>query len=224
MKQLKEAIIKEETKRCNDRLKKIKTEEGFKHLLGFEGKTYKGTKEQQRKKFSKYLLNKKNKAVSDQLNQIDQIEQAKDFNGELIITVEWKKSYMWGYNPRAYTNYGFKSDSIGGCGYCKLSTATAEALNSHLPLLKLMYEKKNKAIPTRKKAYVEQNGQLQEGEQPFNFSLFGYGSGYGILPHFEGGVGVSSHQTICENLGLKMDSVTSTDNVNVYRIYKNDKH
>ena len=49
-----------------------------------------------------------------------------------------------------------------------------------------------------------------------NHKVLGYGSGYGILPYFEHGVGVSSFYTIFDNLGLKLTEVTDE----FYRITK----
>ena len=46
--------------------------------------------------------------------------------------------------------------------------------------------------------------------------VLGYGSGYGILPYFEHGVGVSSFYKIFDNLGLKLSQVTDE----FYRITK----
>ena len=43
-----------------------------------------------------------------------------------------------------------------------------------------------------------------------------YGSGHWTKPYFEGGVGVSSHESICEGLGLNMRCITDTNMTNVY--------
>ena len=157
-------------------------------------------------------------AIKKQMAFIDEVEQAEDFKTPLIITIEWKRSQTWGMNPKPYTNLGFEGSSIGGCGYCKHSTATAQALNSDLRILKLMYFKKEAELRQRKPTYKEQNGHEENSERAINHFLMGYGSGYSALPRFEGGVGVNCHFKICEMLGLKMESVTDTKHVNVYRI------
>ena len=46
----------------------------------------------------------------------------------------------------------------------------------------------------------------------------GYGSGYGVIPKFESGVGVSCHERILKRLGFKMESISNTDSTNVYII------
>jgi len=157
-------------------------------------------------------------AIKKQMALIDEIEQADDFKTPLIITIEWKRSATWGMNPKAFTNLGFEGSSIGGCGYCKHSTATAQALNNDLRILKLMYFKKEAELRQRKPTYTEQNGREENSERAINHFLMGYGSGYCALPRFEGGVGVNCHIEICSMLGLKMESVTDTKHVNVYRV------
>ena len=133
-KELEEAIKQEHQNRLKERLEKIKTGEGLKQVLSFENKTYKGNIKE---KLIKHLTNETQKKTEKELRTIREINESEEFNSELVITIEWKKSYMWRTNPRAYTNYGFTSESIGGCGYDKKSTALAQALNSHKPLLKL---------------------------------------------------------------------------------------
>lgn len=202
---------------------KIKTPEGLKEFLSWNGKKYTGNIEQKTKK---YIEKKAEKELNQKLEQIRKIEEAEDFNQDLVITIEWKKSRMWGSNPRAYTNFGFEGESIGGCGYCKKSTATAQAFNSFEPILKLMYAKKNEELKVfnsnPKKIYKNQNGSEFYGrsQHNINYELFSYGSSSNILPYFEGGVGVESHERICEALGLQFSHVTDTNNTDVYIISK----
>lgn len=200
---LRKEVLKESDKRYT---LEIKDEEHLKKLSSSYGKVYTGSFEQQKKKLIKFISNRKQKYLDEELNLIKSVEESKDFNGELIITLEWSKSRMWGMNPRASTNYGFIGGSISGCGYCKTSTATAEALNDHKPILKLLYAKEEQRLRKRK----------PEDRRAF----VGYGSGYSALPRFEGGVGVSSHETIIKNLGLNMRCITSTKQTDVYLIKK----
>jgi hypothetical protein len=160
-----------------------------------------------------YLIERKNKQLNKQLakdiKKINTISNGKEFES-IIINVEWKKSYMWGYNPRAEArvyykdhsgNY-FDSGSIGGCGYDKLSTAVANSLNQVNGLLKLLYDLKDKNITVN------------------NHEFFGYGSGYGLLPYFEGGVGVSCYNTIFNKLGYEFKQITSGKSFDVFQISK----
>lgn len=126
----------------------------------------------------------------------------------LTINVEWKKSSMWGMNPiaEAYVNGvgGVSSGSIGGCGYDKQSTAVARVLNQVPQFRKLMFELKNKP----------KNAKLKNRE------VFGYGSGYGILPNFEGGVGVSCYDRIFNSIGYTFQTISSGKTFDVYKISK----
>lgn len=169
------------------------------------------------KELKEYLISRyekeQAKKCSAEISKIKTIEQAGTFD-RIKISVEWKKSRMWGNNPNAEayvsltegSGYTVNSGSIGGCGYDKLSTAIANAVNQSNEVLKLLYTKKNKA--------VEAN----------NRELFGYGSGYGLLPYLEGGVGVSCYPKIFESLGYEFRTVASGKTYDVYEITKAKKN
>jgi len=207
MNQLKKLIEKSLNKELIREISQLETQEGLNKSLQWNGKTYKGNV---KKKLIKFLTLKHEKRLHQELNQLERVKSSDDFGGEFIITIEWKKSYMWGSNPRVSTNYGFEGSSIGGCGYCKLSTATAQALNSNLSILKLMYQKKEN--------YLNSKQFLIDEEIKGNNEILGYGAGYGLLPSFSGGVGVTSHENIISRLGLKMRSISSTKSTDVYLI------
>jgi len=164
-----------------------------------------------------YLIGRKEKAIYKEIER-----EVKHINtvgnaGKLIsvrITVEWKRSQTWGANPTAEawcsyidkdgnqnSNYA-KSGSIGGCGYDKGSTAVAECLNQFNEVLKLLYTAKEKNVTSK-------NGEL-----------LGYGSGYGILPQIEGGVGVSCYPRIFEPLGYSFKTIAGGKSFDVYSIEK----
>lgn len=163
-----------------------------------------------------YLIGRKekhvNKAIEREVSRIKSVFEA----GELLsvkISIEWKRSRMWGSNPSAECWYTYKKDgnnqsnyvtsgSIGGCGYDKQSTAVAYCLNQINEVLKPLYIKKDKNI------------------DKVNRDLLGYGSGYGILPSIEGGVGVSCYPRIFETVGLKFETVASGKTYDVYTITK----
>ena len=101
------------------------------------------------------------------------------------IEVEWTRNRTWGANPRAYARVDgreYSTGSIGGCGYDKLSTAVAEALNQCPAAMLPLYRKANQAPGKNRKT-------------------IGYGTGYGILPSLEGGVGINSLLEAYRNLG-----------------------
>lgn len=170
-----------------------------------------------------YLIDRKQKAIykaiEREVNKIKTVFSA----GTLIevkITMEWKRSQMWGNNPNAECWYSYKdaegqyksgyvvSGSIGGCGYDKGSTAVAKCLNQINEVLKPLYIAKNKVMKD-----ITNNGD-------FNRSLFGYGSGYGILPSIEGGIGVSCYGAIFDSIGYKFSTQASGKTFNVYTITK----
>lgn len=57
----------------------------------------------------------------------DSIRQSTRDGGNYPVTVEWIESRTWGSNPRIM-HHGGKCTNVSGCGYCKHSTALAEAL------------------------------------------------------------------------------------------------
>lgn len=137
--------------------------------------------------------------------------------GKLIsvkIQIEWVRSRTWGANPKGemwvyFENKEgnresayFQCGGIGGCGYDKTSTATANLLNQSIECLKPLFVKKNKATDKH------------------NHELLGYGAGYGLLPRFEGGVGVNCHKRIFEALGYKFETTASGKNFDAYMITK----
>ena len=217
MKNLIKSGVRDIKSQSTKRRQRIKTNDGLVDFMRWNGKKYKGTKAEQRKKCRAFINREEEKAITSLIAKIKYISAAGDFE-RLVVTLEWSRSF----NAKASTNKGFNGSSTGGGGYCKGSTALAQALNSDLSLMKLLYSKKNKAIPTQKQTYYEQNGIETDSEQGFNFSLFGYGSGYGILPYFECGVGISSHQRIIESLCLTFEHITSTKYMDVYIIGRQD--
>ena len=140
--------------------------------------------------------------------RLDTVHSATRVITSISISVEWKRSRMWGNNPTANIRVCFNgntcdtynSGSIGGCGYDKESTAVARALNQCNELLNLMYTKKENNIDTN------------------NRELFGYGSGYGVKPYFEGGVGVSCYPSIFATIGYEWACISSGKTFDVYNV------
>ena len=154
------------------------------------------------KKASKEIEKQTTKKI-EKVKQIDStIENMEDIN----IIVQTKKTNL-GYQYKAILETDtlrIEGKYTGGWGYDKLSTAIAEVLNQYQPLTKLMYN------------YIDDK-MFEEGSLTINnHKVLGYGSGYGILPYFESGVGVSSFYGIFDNLGLKLTQVTDES----YRITK----
>lgn len=138
------------------------------------------------------------KDTAAKLAKLERIAAAPDLDF-ISISVDWVRSRTWGYNPRVEitTNAGRFTGSASGCGYDKESTAVGEALNQCDSVLKALYTLKE--------------NNLRAGQSDFsksactgvdNRNICGYGSGYSILPYFEGGVGVSCFWSILKNCGF----------------------
>lgn len=118
------------------------------------------------------------------------------------VSVEWHRSRTWGYNPAAEVvivdsngHYYKYFGSASGCGYDKESAAVAEALNKSASIKKMLYDKKEAAIKA---------GASYNNGSTMNNNFIHYGAGYGSVPYFEAGVGMSSHRGIFEACGLAL--------------------
>ena len=106
----------------------------------------------------------------------------------ISVSVEWFKSATWGANPQAEVRTGENynvSRKVGGCGYDKESTATAECFNKDLGILKTAL------ISLYKKEHSKK--YLGSGYGA-NIDLFGVS--------FSGGVGFNCHESIITNSGF----------------------
>jgi hypothetical protein len=207
-----EAIKKEILKRDTETLKEIETATDldkwyFKSLLP---KSKKITDFKDIKEAKEYLIKRLNKETDKKINKeylnLLDIESAPEFN-YFNISVEWKRSQTWGANPRAegYDYNGrYDSGSIGGCGYDKLSTAVANVLNQSKGLKKLLYIYKN------------------NNPEAANSEFLGYGAGYGILPRFEGGVGVNCYPDIFKKIGFNFRQTASGKTFDAFEVTKNN--
>lgn len=117
----------------------------------------------------------------------------------ITIFIEWKKSRTWGYNPtviaRVETENSIEkyTGTASGCGYDKRSAAVADALNKCPAVMKALYSAKEAALA---------NGWKPSNESGSNASCIEYGAGYGALPYLEGGVGMSSLESVFNKCGL----------------------
>lgn len=71
---------------------------------------------------------------------------------------------------------------------------------------------------TKRDGYFHSLKDMKTGLK--NHKIFGYGSGYGILPQLEGGVGVSCYPDIFKTVGLKFETIASGSNFDVFKITK----
>ena len=138
------------------------------------------------------------KQTAKKMDQVKNIYATTEGMEDINIIVQHKKTNL-GYQYKAILatdTIRIEGKYTGGWGYDKLSSAIAEVLNQYKPLMELMYN------------YID-NKMWDEGTLTINNrEVLGYGSGHGILPYFESGVGVSSFYKIFDNLGLKLTQVT----------------
>lgn len=197
---LRNALISENNENVRSRIEGIN--EGNENLL------YRYTTELRKKQFKdgkidmeKYkkcaitkMQREFKKSLDKKIKEVEKVENNHKIFDNLYIQISSKKTNL-GYQFKATVTDGFERIEgryTGGWGYDKLSSAIAEVLNEYLPLKELLYNYKEK--------YLFENKLLQAD----NREIFGYGSGYGILPYFEGGVGVSSYYKIFDSIGLEL--------------------
>ena len=219
MEKLKKLVEKENTKELKNAINQLKVQDKndildlwyYKNKLTntqikkYNNKelTVKQIKEILKNKIIKEYEQKQKKAIK----KIDTIKEANEKVQTINIFINWVRNSTWGYNPHCTitTDYGEMTEGrASGCGYDKESASIAEALNKNNNILKLLYIAKNK-----KMTFKNNN----------NHDLLGYGSGYGVLPYFEGGVGASSLMYIFKNLGYNVQEY-HTDKSDFYTITK----
>lgn len=139
------------------------------------------------------------KETEKKIDLLERIAAAPDLNF-ISINVEYKRSSVWGYNPLATTNTnnGQYTGYASGCGYDKESAAVAEAFNKDLSILKVLYSIKEKGLAA---GVSDKSATACTGVD--NRNICGYGSGYGVLPYFEGGVGVGCFWDILKKAGFE---------------------
>lgn len=217
MKNLKNKIKREKRKelaKIRKDIKAVKDVEFYKNGLNYLNQfitPYRAKKGFKTLKELRTYLNERAtiKIEKDIQKEFARIEAVTGYEFEPVeIVVEWKKNRTWGSNPRATAfvpGVGYiDSGSIGGCGYDKQSTAVAEILNQIPAVMYRLYKEKNRHKNINKT----------------NHEIFGYGSGYGILPAFEGGVGVNCYPAIFDKIVLKFETVHSSKNTDIFRITK----
>lgn len=146
------------------------------------------------------MLKETKKQLDKELKELEKVENNHKIFDTLYIQIQSKNTNL-GYQFKATlsdTTEKIEGSYTGGWGYDKLSSAISEVLNEYLPLKELLYNYKEK--------YLFENKLLQAN----NHEIFGYGSGYGILPYFEGGVGVSSYYKIFNTIGLEFKQIDDT--------------
>lgn len=121
----------------------------------------------------------------------------------MVITIEWKKSATWGYNPCLNARIQFENGTYeitnnyrcSGCGYDKESTVLAQLLNDYL------------------KYKLWERESMDNSKKPYGVTL-----NFLWNPHFNGGVGTSCYYDIMKWLGGKLEHTASGKSFDVYTI------
>lgn len=183
------------------------------------------------KKLSKKEIRSLDKKYNQLLAELDKIESfnLEDFK-DMSIHINWKKSATWGANPRGklivFHNKGYSLEfyentyKISSWGYCKESTCTADLFNQSYVIKKLVLDKIENLLSINRnsreiKGLISQYGlELRES---INYGISQYGLN---LPRFDGGVGISCHESILRNLGLCMRKISWTESSDTWVITK----
>lgn len=131
------------------------------------------------------------------------------------ISVEWKRSSTWGHNPHAHVvinDWWSYNGTASGCGYDKETAAIGSALNQSDSIKKMLYTCKERAIEN---GYNPEDNKNYPGIES-NRECINYGAGYGTLPYFEGGVGMSSFEGVFNACGLRLVTRHSTKHSDYY--------
>jgi len=122
--------------------------------------------------------------------KLEKLEAAAAYNlpSFINVSVEWKKSSVWGYNPTASVCADKRrtEGKASGCGYDKGSAAIAEACNLNPEIMRILYE------------HAEKGGSF-----PYSVHTFAG------LPSFDGGCGVSCFGPVFAACGYSWRNVAS---------------
>ena len=173
----------------------------------------------------KRMEKRQDKATAEKLKKLEKAAAAPDLES-VSISVEWTRSRVWGYNPAAEIvvnaggHYSKYTGSASGCGYDKRTAAIGAALNQSASVLKMLYTAKEKALATMDPEKIEamKKGYIFGSES--NRDFIHYGAGYGVLPYFEGGVGMSSFRGVFEACGYKCSADHATKHYDYYHFEK----
>lgn len=137
------------------------------------------------------------KETAGKLEKLERIATAPDLVFA-SVNLEFKRGSVYGTTVYCYsrTNNGYTEGRAGGYGYDKESAAVADAFNKNDSVLKILYTLKEKALEAGLSDFSETACTRHD-----NRNIIGYGSGYTVLPYFEGGVGVNCFWEILKKAG-----------------------
>lgn len=148
---------------------------------------------------AKRAAKKIEKETAAKIAHLEKVAAAPDISF-IRVSVEWSRS-SYGSNPRCevWTGSGEYYGRAGGWGYDKESAAVATAFNSSNEILKVLYTLKETALAAGGDDFSKSACTHVD-----NRNIIGYGSGYSVIPYFEGGVGVSCFWSILKKAGFEV--------------------
>lgn len=164
-------------------------------------------------------------AQAKENTRIDSLKNQKPVRS-LVISIEWRKSRMWGTNPHAsvaiYYHDGLYTSqdgfTCGGCGYDKESTVIAEIFNQFLAYKLFQHVKK-----TRQK-WVNNDGK-KPLNYPYGISIRKYKAGEnldGIMypeidsRYFSDAIGTDCYYAIARAIGGTFEHTASGKSFDVF--------
>jgi hypothetical protein len=166
---------------------------------------------------------RKERKEQSELAEIEKQKNQKPID-KITITIEWRKSRMWGNNPHAEAEVYFKDGTFerkdgytcSGCGYDKESTVIAEIFNDFLRYK--LYQKHYT------KSFI--NGE--EVNHPYGVYYYNgkigdkHEDGYIRKPVYNSGVGTSCYYKIGDFIGGKFENIASGKGFDVF-VYTDKK-
>jgi hypothetical protein len=155
----------------------------------------------QEQKDANKLLRQEARKQKKEFERVEREQNQKPVE-KITISIEWKKSRMYGNNPTAEARIFHKDGSISygvakcsGYGYDKESTVVAQIFNNFLK-----YKLYGEFVPVER---------AREGGLPYGIYL-------GQYRHFSGGIGVNCYYDISKAIGGEFKHVASGKTFDVY--------
>jgi hypothetical protein len=144
-----------------------------------------------------------------ELNRLNDERNQKQINS-IDITIEWKRSRIWGGCPRAEVSVHFIDHTFersggfyaSGCGYDKESTVIAEIFNKYLKYKLWLLSDEN---------IKGGHGTGDKGPAPYGINNHNNYRGYA------GGIGVNCYYRIAEYIGGHFECIASGKTFDVYK-------
>jgi len=175
------------------------------------------TEQKEANKLARKLARIESKKNAELQSKIDNIEKEKNQKviKALKISIEWKKSKIWGANPFASveiiyldgSRYRGGNYTCSGCGYDKESTVIAQIFNEFLK-----YTLWNKLDIIKGERSVVPYGIYHWIDQDTNLESV----------DFSGGIGTSSYYSIAKFIGGEFINVASGKAFDVYEFKANE--